>query len=346
MQESDDWPSIQPQANCPVPPSPPLLSNYPALRTSDVEYARDRLISAFGATSFEVLRGDVRFEARANYLQVGDLGLCYCAYAGDVSLGFGEDPFIRQVFNIDGRLRYSGSMNGEVASGACSGVFPAGVPLKFDFKARYRHLLLRIERDALQRYLSVLLGQEIENKLIFDDVTDQLAAMRRLRRMIFQFASDFNARGEMFSELAAAEMARIVIMKFLMYHRHNYTHLLLRQPLKSTSSTVKTVEEYIEANWDKPIDIEAMAAIARVSARSLFRQFRKDRGYSPADFAKRIRLERARDILEQSDGSVSVTQVALKCGFQNSGHFARDFRLAYGELPSDTLRRRARRPIA
>lgn len=330
-----------------MPSSPSLLSNYPALRTSDVEYARDRLLSAFGATSFEVPRSDVRFEARANYLQVGDLGLCYCACDGDVSLGFGEVPFIRQVFNIDGWLRYSGStVNGEVAPGACSGVLPAGVPLKFDFKSRYRHLLLRIEQDALERNLSVLLGQEIENKLIFEDVADQQAGMRRLRRMVFQFVSDFNTRGELFSELATAEMTRTMIMRFLMYHRHNYTHLLFRKPLKATSSAVKTVEEYIEANWDKPIDIEAMSAIAKVSARSLFRQFKKDRGYSPADFAKRIRLERARDILEQSGGNASVTQVALKCGFQNPGHFARDFRLAFGELPSATLRRLTRRPIA
>jgi transcriptional regulator GlxA family with amidase domain len=34
-----------------------------------------------------------------------------------------------------------------------------------------------------------------------------------------------------------------------------------------------------------------------------------------------------------------VVQIALQCGFQNPGHFARDFRLAFGELPSDTLKR-------
>jgi transcriptional regulator GlxA family with amidase domain len=82
-----------------------------------------------------------------------------------------------------------------------------------------------------------------------------------------------------------------------------------------------------------------MAAVAQVSVRSLFRQFRKDRNYSPADFAKRIRLNRARELLEQSSGDASVTQIALKCGFQNPGHFAHDFRLAFGELPSETLKR-------
>ena len=38
-----------------------------------------------------------------------------------------------------------------------------------------------------------------------------------------------------------------------------------------------------------------------------------------------------------------MTQIALKCGFQNPGHFARDFRLAFGELPSEILRKSAGR---
>jgi AraC-like DNA-binding protein len=327
-----------------MPSKAVLLSNYPAIHTSDPDQARARVLDVFGATSFEVPRKETRFEARANFLQVGDLKLYYCAFASDVSIGFGEVPFIRQIFNIDGRMRYSGgALTGEVAPGSSTGILPAGVPLRFDFKSSYRHLVVRIEQNALQRYLSVLLGQQIDRELEFDDAAGQDAAMKHVRRMIFQFASDFNTRGNSYSDLARSEMTRAAIMKFLMYHRHNYTHFLFCEPPLGNASAVKSVEEYIEANWDKPIDIEAMSTVAKISARSLFRQFKKERGYSPAEFAKRIRLDRAREMLEQSEGHASVTQVALKCGFQNPGHFARDFRLAFGELPSDTLRRSNRR---
>ncbi|MGB8397663.1 helix-turn-helix domain-containing protein [Bradyrhizobium sp.] len=82
-----------------------------------------------------------------------------------------------------------------------------------------------------------------------------------------------------------------------------------------------------------------MVAVANVGARSLFRQFKQDRGYSPADFVKRVRLNRAREMLEKSGDDASVVQVALKCGFQNPGHFAQDFRILFGELPSATLKR-------
>ena len=124
---------------------------------------------------------------------------------------------------------------------------------------------------------------------------------------------------------------------------HEISHFLLREPLPATASAVRTVEEFIAANWDKPIDVPAMARVAGISARSLFRQFKQDRGYSPADFAKKVRLERAREMLEHPVQGASVTQIALKCGFQNAGHFARDFRLAFAELPSETLRKSTRR---
>jgi transcriptional regulator GlxA family with amidase domain len=177
---------------------------------------------------------------------------------------------------------------------------------------------------------------------VFDDAPADQATMDGLRRRIFNFAIEYNERGGYFSELAAAEIERMMIMKFLMSHRHNYTHLLLREPPPASSAVVRMVEEYIEANWNEPIDIEAMVAVAGISARSLFRQFRKDRGYSPADFAKRVRLTRAREMIERSREAGSVMQIAFACGFQNPGHFARDYRNLFGELPSATLERARR----
>ena len=325
-------------------PSRSTLSNYPVLQSRDPEFVRDRLFADFGATRLELPANQDEFAARVNHLQIGGLGLSYCDYASDVSLGFGEASFVRQLFNISGTGRYeAGGHSGEITPGSWSSILPAQVPLKLDFQPGYRQLVLRIEFDALLRNLGALLGQDVDT-LVFDKIEDRQPAMQALRRRILHFAMDFNERGASLSDLAAAEVQRMVIMKFLMCHRHNHTHLLLREPLPSTPSAVRAVEEFIEANWDKPIDIATMTSVANVSARSLFRQFKKDRGYSPADFAKRIRLDRAREFVEQSGGEASVTQIALRCGFQNPGHFARDFRLSFGELPSEILRKSVGRP--
>jgi transcriptional regulator GlxA family with amidase domain len=61
------------------------------------------------------------------------------------------------------------------------------------------------------------------------------------------------------------------------------------------------------------------------------------------EFAKSIRLKQARRLLQTPDETTSVTAVGFLCGFQNIGHFARDYQKAFGELPSSTLAS-ARRP--
>jgi len=316
------------------------LSNFPVMRSGDPELVRDRLFQAYGATGFDIGRGTNGFLAIGNHLQIGGLGLSYCDYTSDVSLGFGEASFVRQCFNIQGAGRFAaGTQSGEIAPGSWSPILPAHAPLRLDFSGSYRQFVLRIETATLRSNLGALLGEEIDRQIVFDETPARQPAMEALRRRLFHFALDYNERGLHFSNLAAAEVERMVVMKFLMCHRHDFTHLLLREPLAASTSTVRIVEEFIEANWDKPIDIGALAVVARVSARSLFRQFRRDRGYSPADFVKRVRLDRAREMLERSGEGASVVQIALKCGFQNPGHFARDFRTAFGELPSATLKR-------
>ena len=59
-------------------------------------------------------------------------------------------------------------------------------------------------------------------------------------------------------------------------------------------------------------------------------------------FVKQVRLRHAQDMLLNPDANTSVTGVAFACGFQNLGHFARDYRQTFGELPSATLGRSKR----
>src|SRR5262249_38701413 len=77
-----------------------------------------------------------------------------------------------------------------------------------------------------------------------------------------------------------------------------------------------------------------------VSARVLFRSFRQHRGCTPMEFAKQARLHQARGMLAEPEAS--VTAVAYACGFFTTGHFARAYREAFGELPSQTIQRSTR----
>jgi PAS domain S-box-containing protein len=110
------------------------------------------------------------------------------------------------------------------------------------------------------------------------------------------------------------------------------------------ANTVRAVKQHVDLNWDRPLSVTDLAEVAGVNTRTLFKHFKQDCGFTPQEYIKRVRLNHARAMLQMADRSTTVLGIALKCCFQNQGHFARDYRLAFGERPSDTLER-ARRMV-
>ena len=100
-------------------------------------------------------------------------------------------------------------------------------------------------------------------------------------------------------------------------------------------------EEFLRANAEEAVTIEAVADAAGCSVRALQLAFRRFRNITPMEALRRIRLERAQEEIARGDSSQSVIEIAAKFGFTNPGRFSEQYKRAFGELPSDALRRRA-----
>ena len=82
---------------------------------------------------------------------------------------------------------------------------------------------------------------------------------------------------------------------------------------------------------------------ARVSERTLEYAFKEIMGLTPTAYLTRLRLHRVRQaLLAAAPGSITVSTAALDWGFWHFGEFSRAYKACFGELPSDTLRRRTR----
>jgi AraC family ethanolamine operon transcriptional activator len=80
-----------------------------------------------------------------------------------------------------------------------------------------------------------------------------------------------------------------------------------------------------------------------VSERTLAYAFREPVGTSPMGFVRRLRIQRVRaQLLMAEPGSITVTAVAHAPGFFEHGQFSAASARAFGELPSETLARRAK----
>lgn len=79
--------------------------------------------------------------------------------------------------------------------------------------------------------------------------------------------------------------------------------------------------------------------MAGVSVRSVQIAFRRAYGITPSAALLACRLRHARLLLRSAGPATSVTQVALDCGFYHLGRFSLQYKRAFAESPSATLRR-------
>ena len=108
-----------------------------------------------------------------------------------------------------------------------------------------------------------------------------------------------------------------------------------RRPLsiESDDPRLQAVLIVMERNIENMVSIQELASSVGLSRRQLERLFMEKANSSPALVYRRMRLERARHLLLQT--KAPLIDIALEVGFENASHFARLFRKAYGQSPTD-----------
>ena len=87
----------------------------------------------------------------------------------------------------------------------------------------------------------------------------------------------------------------------------------------------------MEANIEEPVSPARLAEEAGMSTRQLERLFRRYLNRSPKRYYMEIRLQKARNLLMQTE--MSVINVALACGFSSPSHFSKCYRAQYRTTP-------------
>lgn len=102
---------------------------------------------------------------------------------------------------------------------------------------------------------------------------------------------------------------------------------------------LRRVRDRIDREYAKPLDVEALARDAHMSAGHFSRQFRRAYGESPYSYLMTRRIERAMALLRRGD--LNVTEVCFEVGCQSLGTFSTRFTELVGKSPSDYRREEA-----
>lgn len=102
---------------------------------------------------------------------------------------------------------------------------------------------------------------------------------------------------------------------------------------------LRGVRDRIDREYAQPLDVEALARDAHMSAGHLSRQFRLAYGESPYSYLMTRRIERAMALLRRGD--MSVTEVCFAVGCSSLGTFSTRFSELVGVSPSVYRREQA-----
>lgn len=129
---------------------------------------------------------------------------------------------------------------------------------------------------------------------------------------------------------AGREVAlRAKLLEMMVYLSRAYSsadtteaHALLR-----VGHVIGALENDFARDWK----LDELLDIAHMSRSNLMRVFRKATGQTPIDYLVRLRIQKSMEMLRNTD--LTITEVALEVGFNDSNYFTRQFRRILGESP-------------
>jgi AraC-like DNA-binding protein len=124
---------------------------------------------------------------------------------------------------------------------------------------------------------------------------------------------------------------RAKLLELIIYLSRAYpqTNTLEAHALLRVGHVIGALENNPAQSW-KLADLQH---IAHMSRSNLMRVFRKATGQTPIEYLLRLRIQKAMELLQNSD--LKITEIAFEIGFNDSNYFTRQFKRIQGLSPRD-----------
>lgn len=320
----------------------PALSKSIEVMSADLDEAVAVLNRFYYPIAVGTPDGPEGFGLDLGLIQLGPLTVGRLALATATTLLASELDSYHVTLPTTGRV-YTRQHRVEVfADRETAAVFRPGRPVFTSHQPGMRELDIKISQSALEAELSAQLGRPVDGPIdLAPSMTLACGPGRGWARFVGLLSDELgNAASLVYHPLIGEQLRQSVISGLLLSVGHRYRDELLRPPPAAPPRALRRVVDAIHTEPDRPFTAAALAEIGGMSVRSLQEGFRRHVGAPPMAYLQQIRLARARTALREADSAATtVASVANRWGFAHLGRFASAYRAAFGESPSETLRR-------
>ena len=213
------------------------------------------------------------------------------------------------------------------------GINPAGRPVRRELKGKADVVLLHIPPAKLRETAAETFGADPTRVQLTPTiaVTDETSAL--LVRLLLQEADSPQAGLPlMVGSLISA------LMVHMLRHHSSFSPLRTEPPDGISAGRVRRVVDHMRAHLDQRLSLADLARLGGLSPSRFVRAFHRATGDPPHRLLVKLRIEQACHLLEHTD--LLVTEVGLRCGFDQPSHFSTMFRKLVGASPTSWRRER------
>lgn len=287
--------------------------------------------------------GQASFEARLTAHGFASAHLLHAAYPGGMRLGRGEphDNLTIRLVSAGGTL-YSVGRETLAAVPGHGLILNTALAEHGEYAEGSIHSTVTLHAEEVMRTLQDAFERPVTERLDFAMPFDAGSATgAAIAGIVAAIAAGFRGEAALADAPHAARMLRnALIMLILESVPHRYSSWFERQAAAPAPWQIRRAIAFIDGHSSGPLTVQDVAEAIGIGLRSLQEGFRRHRQVSPHDYIKRARLNGVRAELLDPHSSRSIEAIARHWGFVNRGHFALDYRQAFGEQPSQTRRRR------
>src|SRR5262245_66189896 len=162
-------------------------------------------------------------------------------------------------------------------------------------------------------------------------------ATQQLMKLLFEDSADGYPAGKLYAD----HLMHALVYRFLVIGREGDPQSTVKQVSPLPRHILCRVIERMR-NLDTELSLQVLARESGYSRVHFVRMFRAATGYTPHNYLLKLRVDRARELL--ASPTLSLTDVALECGFSSHSHLSRAFRHDLGATASESRRSPSRNP--
>ena len=207
-------------------------------------------------------------------------------------------------------------------------ITPANTPLFARWDSDDCVLQIRLKTQFLQNIATETLAcDRIELFPAFHIRSPQLESLALMLLPELQPEPVGNHTG---SQLYLDSLANVLAVNLLRQHAITRSQVLTYEG-GLPPRQLQQVLDYIDAHLDRDLRLADLAVLLDMSQFHFSRLFKQSLSVSPHQYLIQQRLERAKQLLKQTDQS--ILEIALDCGFNSHSHLSRQFRQVTGMTP-------------